>query len=291
MNTDNLLAILPVELLLLCFRPIGKHAIVVLALVSRKLWDRVRTSFLAGKYPSRNLGWYGYTFGCIDTIGLYIQIVGRDITNARIIQIYLEGHGFNINDKSNQLTSVCLTAVKKGHIDVLKWVFHAEKFFYPRISIIAAENNLMAIVKWAYEIEKLIWKDSEWLESTYVARGWLAPLWFNEVCFAAASHGHLSILEWVKSLSSPITNGNSLIHLAMEAVMHYAITSGKLDVLRWSYENGQKIPDKVYMAAVLGCMMDILEWMRREYPGWDKAKCRAKAMELKRDTILAWLDR
>lgn len=111
----------------------------------------------------------------------------------------------------------CLTAAKKGHLEVLKWLRSKNFCWDYKICIESVKNDHYEILKWAIE-NNICLSGHEWSRNTPI----------TTICAHIAYNGRLDILKWL------IDYG---IILDIDAICMTAAMGGYLDILIWSLEN------------------------------------------------------
>jgi hypothetical protein len=95
-------------------------------------------------------------------------------------------------------------------------------------------------------------------------------------------YGHVHVLQWIHQNHPMPTNiGTKLI---------CAVRKNHSEILQWAITNGYLLSNAILREACLCNAMNVLMFMRNNYPGWDSISCYNIAKELGRPNILKWLN-
>lgn len=158
-------------------------------------------------------------------------------------------------------------AARKGHLDILQWYVTTcdqqvgISFFIPQWRDAAAEGHLH-ILKWAFE---------QGYTDSVVSWIW-----------AAASGGHISVLEWLSNIPNvPLRDESRQLCLA-------AASGGHLQVLLWAKAKGILHMDgSVAMEAAKGSHLQLLQWLKNNGCPWDAEGIRRSA---RCAAVTSWLE-
>ena len=131
-----------------------------------------------------------------------------------------------------------LSALKGGHLEVLKWLRSKGCLWTERVCSVAAECGQLEILKWLR------------------ANGCPWDWW---TCYEAARGGHLEVLQWVRANGCPWN----------ELTCSGAAQNGHIEVLQWARANGCPWNEHTCEEAASGGHLAILKWLRANGCPWD----------------------
>ncbi len=130
-------------------------------------------------------------------------------------------------------------AIINDRLDILIWLVNNKLRFTPhQIYETAIGYNKMNVMKWAYAIKKY--------EITF------------EVCDLAVANGRTVIIKWLKDVAPKNYN-----------FCTSAARYGKLDILKWAYENGFALTPWICIHAAKNNNLEILKWARSLGCSWN----------------------
>ena len=160
-------------------------------------------------------------------------------------------------------------AAQSGNLSLFKSMKSQGYPFGRKACTIAAENGHLNIIKWILSQIK-VWK--EFNKNAY-------EQWLDNIICAAASRGHLHILEMVPEdiTSQPVTEA--------------ALQNGQMTVLKWLQENDfLEVDGNSIVFAVKSGNLEVLEWIRNVFKSiWNWENATHKAVEIGNLDILKYL--
>jgi hypothetical protein len=167
---------------------------------------------------------------------------------------------------------VCNSAAAGGHLEILKWLIEKNcPVDYISCGNTAAKHGYIDILKWLHSMNQL---DSHMSMHIHCAEGghidimkWLLSIYpinidnyDTRVCVNASSNGHLGMLQYLRSLDTPVPWN--------EEICYHAIRCNHLHVLKWLRSQDPPCP-------------------------WNLDECKSLAMNLSKETsseILDWIN-
>ena len=198
---------------------------------ARICWSEYASNF--GRFAQRELGCSAAAHGNVEALQ-YLQSV-----NCHICMI-----------------SCSIKAVRKGHLDVLKWCRKNGYQLENTDCKTAAYCGHLHILQWCRE------NDCPWNEWT---------------CVEAASSGHFTLLQWCRENGCPWD----------ELTCLYVAESGLLDILKWCREHGCPWDKRTCAKAALNGHLIVLQWCRENGCPWDESTCSDAAKNGHLD-VLQW---
>lgn len=190
--------------------------------------------------------------------------------------------------------TICKTAAKYGHFEILKWAVSNKFPDYKdkNICTAAAVGGHLEILKWCRD------KNIPWDDDVYIG---------------AARENHFGVLIWAyknncpkRVEAHPLFSSNSDIlklystnpdilkwlhkknfHIA-DSVMEDVATEGNLQTLKWLRDIGKTLNKKVFQTAVKHKHFEIMEWLKENKCPWTETACSAAASNGDLET-LKWL--
>lgn len=131
----------------------------------------------------------------------------------------------------------CASAARYGNISVLQWLIDNGCPVGSPVYIEATKGGKLDILKW------------------FVANGYNINRSIEDVAYEAGYGGYIEILEWLIE---------SFDFKNLRSVCLGAICSGKLSVLVWAKNKGQKFDENMYVSAIFWRNKDIINFLWNE---------------------------
>ena len=211
------------------------------------------------------------------------------------IELYKYFKDLAVSGYEIKIKKIVQYAACGGSLSILKWVHENRNDNYcyinsSRIAYFSAtadtELKTLAILQWLYQINPKLFKEViDGADNDNAKYGSLNP-----TCNATAYWGKLSCLQWLDTvIVDKIANFNGVIHSAIQsgnldlvkwlyklgqnpsknAAMKNAAKTGNLALVQWLYEMGCLLDNRSWCAAIDEGHFHILEWLHEKHCPWD----------------------